>query len=242
MCVSESLRSGSATSLLNACTSKWSSYLRFISVQSSNSKCANNASPPPISHTSSTEKMSAVPFSPSSSPSAPFSFAAACFCFACHSATLFCHSANWDLDHSEGCKSSTREFRFFCRTQFVMYSSHLSADCHSYWTSSKPSSSMGSENEEKLLFKTWTVKSGTKFGLNHNRSSSSVSSASGGAVSSSSSFSSSLTSTFGSSFTSSLASVLTSSFTSLFTSAFTSAFTSVSFFSSFDSSTSIFVS
>mmetsp|Transcript_77888 Transcript_77888/g.241418 ORF Transcript_77888/g.241418 Transcript_77888/m.241418 type:complete len:270 (+) Transcript_77888:264-1073(+) len=235
-----------------ACTRRCSSYLRETRHQSSYSKRENRGSPLPTSQTFSTRigsklaaSTSACVSSPSFSSPSFFSsvfflpsflnfsswsmtfFHSACFFF--HSISVFCHSAQVSLNHFDGWRSSTRWVTLRFSTHSLRWSDAPAADCHSYRTSSKPSSSAGRLN----LAKAFARSAGSRSGRSRLRKtvffSSSVSSTCGGpssfSISSSSFFSSSsLTSSlacsssfFSSGFSTSIAapsSALTSSFAS----------------------------
>mmetsp|Transcript_84637 Transcript_84637/g.152632 ORF Transcript_84637/g.152632 Transcript_84637/m.152632 type:complete len:290 (-) Transcript_84637:298-1167(-) len=181
-----------------------------------------------MSFTSWTAKMSIFFSSGASSFFVGFGAALKIFCLDCHSKNCFVQAACFSLKLGEGCRSVMQEVRLVSRTQFLRYSLLFAAGCHSYLTSSKPSSLSGIVKLEKDLLKTAGAKSPQpSFGRKESCFSSSVSSTFGGSLpkpssssssSSSSSFTSSLTS---SSLTST--SILDSS-SSFFSSALCSAF------------------
>mmetsp|Transcript_47930 Transcript_47930/g.139715 ORF Transcript_47930/g.139715 Transcript_47930/m.139715 type:complete len:251 (-) Transcript_47930:1294-2046(-) len=177
----------------------------LANIQSSNPKWAKRGSPLPRSVMSSTPMASILSASismgaASLSPSSPFSscfFAAAAFRFAgswkvCwslrHSWRDFCQADHCSLNHSPGCRSSTRPVSFLCMTKSFKSLAHSGSSCQAKVTSSKPSAFVGREKLAKDLFSSFSAMSETSDFRWTSAFSSSVSSMASGAGSSASSF------------------------------------------------------
>mmetsp|Transcript_111559 Transcript_111559/g.360072 ORF Transcript_111559/g.360072 Transcript_111559/m.360072 type:complete len:276 (+) Transcript_111559:941-1768(+) len=138
------------------------------------------------SSTAKTSRSSASTCTFSFSPSSSFFLAAAAAlrfagslnscCFFFHALRLFVHSAHLPLNHSEGCRSSTRCVSFLSNTHFRRCSWQPASSAHANFTSSKPSSFEASVNLAYDDASSFWLRSGVSFLRKHSCFSSSVSS------------------------------------------------------------------